>query len=112
MGRYDLASVEPREYLFLCIRTGVPGDSSMQLGPQAKEHIRSRVEPVLQQLDPQLEFIEILVDSARRQLGFVLQKDDRPIVLGMDWLIFVAITEPELKQNLATQLETRGLLRP
>ncbi len=84
----------------------------MQLGPQAKEHIRGRVEPVLQQLDPELELIEILVDSSRQQLGFVLQKDDRPIVLGMDWLTFVASTEPELKQNFATQLESRGLLHP
>ncbi len=87
------------------------GDFALQLGLQAREHIRSRVEPVLRQLDPEIELIEILIDSARQQLGFVLQKDDRPIVLGMDWLTFVAITEPELKQNLASQLEGRGLLR-
>lgn len=83
----------------------------MQLGSQAKEHIRNRVEPVLRQLDPEIELIEILLDSARQQLGFVLQKDDRPIVLGLDWLTFVAITEPELKASLASQLQSRGLLR-
>jgi hypothetical protein len=83
----------------------------MQLGPQAKEHIRKRVEPVLQQLDAELELIEVLIDSGRQELGFVLQKDDRPIVLGIDWLTFVGITEPELKDRLARQLETRGILR-
>ncbi|MBI4462703.1 MAG: hypothetical protein HY653_07350, partial [Acidobacteria bacterium] len=62
----------------------------MELSAERKRSIRRRIEPLLVGLDPELHFIELLLDSNKENLGIVVQKDDQPAVLRLDWLRYVS----------------------
>jgi hypothetical protein len=49
----------------------------------------------------------VFLDSTRQQLAFVMQKRERPIVVGMDWIEFASHRDEELKALLEKGLRER-----
>lgn len=76
----------------------------MALSPERKQNIRNRVEPFLHKLANDLTLVEILLDSTREHLAFVVQVDEQPVILRVDWLLYVRMTDAELAATLAQQL--------
>jgi len=83
---------------------------TMELTPERKRSIRRRLEPMLAEFDPQLKFIEVFLDSSRENLGVVVQKDDRPGLLRLDFVRYISMPDTELRETLAQQLRAKGLL--
>ncbi len=77
------------------------------LTEERRNQILNRVAPLLRQIDPDLHLLEVLLDSTRTQLVFVLQKGEWPVVLGMDWLEYVSHRDPELLTCLEAGLRAR-----
>ena len=92
-----------------CERT-VASLLTVELSSDRKRSIRRRIEPFLAESDPELHLIELLLDSGKQHLGIVVQKDDRPAVLRLDWLRYVSMPDLELKETLAAQLRARKLI--
>lgn len=82
----------------------------MELTPERKQSIRRRLEPLLAGLDPELKFIEVILDSSRENLGVVAQKDDQPVLLRLDFVRYVSMPEAELRATLARQLRAKNIL--
>lgn len=82
----------------------------MELTPERKQSIRRRLEPLLAGLDPELKFIEVILDSSRENLGVVAQKDDQPVMLRLDFVRYVSMPEAELRATLARQLRAKNIL--
>ena len=82
----------------------------MELTPERKQSIRRRLEPLLAGLDPELKFIEVFLDSSRENLGVVAQKEDRPVVLRLDFVRYVSMPEAELRETVARQLRAKNIL--
>ncbi len=82
----------------------------MELTAERKRSIRHRLEPHLAALDPALHFIEVILDSERRNLGVVVQKDDRPAMLRLDFIRYVSMPEHELRATLEEQLRAKKIL--
>ena len=77
----------------------------MALSPERKQNIRHRIEPILQEINPELKLVEILLDSTRQNLAFVVQSGEHPRILRVDYLLYVRMTENELRDSLRQQLE-------
>ena len=82
----------------------------MELTPERKQSIRRRLEPLLAGLDPELKFIEVFLDSSRENLGVVVQKEDQPIILRLDFVRYVSMPEAELLAAIARQLRAKNIL--
>ena len=82
----------------------------MELTPERKRSIRQRLEPMLAGLDPDLKFIEVFLDSTRENLGVVVQKDDQPAVVRIDFVRYVSMPDAELRATLTQQLQAKGIL--
>lgn len=82
----------------------------MELTPERKQSIRRRLEPLLAELDPEIKFIEVILDSSRENLGVVLQKEDRPAMLRLDFVRYVSMPDAELRATLTEQLRTKKIL--
>lgn len=82
----------------------------MELTPERKHSIRRRLEPLLAELDPELRFIEVILDSSRENLGVVVQKEDRPAMLRLDFVRYVSMPDAELRATLTEQLRTKKIL--
>ena len=79
----------------------------MNLSQERKQNIRHRVEPILTELDPQLKLVDILVESTRELLGFVVQRGERPMVLRVEWIQYSGIRTTELRHLLAEQIREK-----
>lgn len=77
------------------------------LGEERRNKILERVRALLHAIDPEVRLHEVLLDSTRQQLAFVMQKGEWPIVIGMNWLDYVSHRDEELKQRLADGLARR-----
>ena len=77
------------------------------LGEDRRNKILQRVELLLREIDPEVRLHEVVLDSTRQQLAFVLQKGEWPIVIGMNWLDYVSHRDEDLKQRLAESLQAR-----
>ncbi|HEV8384972.1 MAG TPA: hypothetical protein VGQ11_08895 [Candidatus Acidoferrales bacterium] len=77
------------------------------LGEDRRKKILQRVGGLLHDIDPEVHLHEVLLDSTRQQLAFVMQKGEWPIVVGMNWLEYVSHRDDELKTRLAESLRTR-----
>jgi hypothetical protein len=77
------------------------------LGEDRQSRIKARVEPLLREIDPEVQLLRVLLDSTRQQLAFILQKGEWPIVIGMNWLDYVSHRDGELKVRLAEALAQR-----
>jgi len=82
----------------------------MELTPERKQSIRRRLEPLLAGLDPELKFIEVFLDSNRENLGVVVQKEDQPAILRLDFVRYVSMPEAELLAAIARQLRAKNIL--
>ena len=82
----------------------------MELTPERKQSIRRRLEPLLAELDPELKFVEVILDSSRENLGVVAQKEDRPVMLRLDFVRYVSMPDAELRATLTQQLQAKGIL--
>jgi hypothetical protein len=82
----------------------------MELTPERKQSIRKRLEPLLAGLDPELKFIEVFLDSSRENLGVVVQKEDQPAILRLDFVRYVSMPEAELHAAVARQLRAKNIL--
>lgn len=82
----------------------------MELTPERKRSIRRRLEPMLAELDPGIHFIEVFLDSRRENLGVVVQKEDHPVMLRLDFVRYVSMPEAELRAALAEQLQKKRIL--
>ncbi len=77
------------------------------LGKERKQKILERVAGLLQQIDPEVCLLDVLLDSTRQQLAFVMQKGEWPVVLGLNWLDYVSHRDGELKSLLEESLKRR-----
>lgn len=77
----------------------------MGLSPERKQNIRNRVEPILRELNAELKLLEILLDSTRQNLAFVVQSGEQPRILRVDYLHYVSMSEAELRDSLRQQWE-------
>ncbi len=77
------------------------------LGEERRQRILDRVSGLLAKIDPEVHLLEVLLDSTRQQLAFVMQKGEWPIVLGMNWLDYVSHGDEELRSRLADGLKKR-----
>jgi len=82
----------------------------MELTPERKHSIRRRLEPLLAGLDPELKFVEVFLDSSRENLGVVVQKEDQPAILRLDFVRYVSMPEAELLAAIARQLRAKNIL--
>jgi len=77
------------------------------LGEERRQTILARVSGLLGGIDPQVRLLDVILDSTRQQLAFVMQKGEWPVVLGMNWLDYVSHRDDELKNLLADGLKKR-----
>ena len=77
------------------------------LGEDRRNKILERVGPLLHDIDPDVRLHEVVLDSTRQQLAFVMQKGEWPIVIGMNWLDYVSHRDEDLKEQLAKSLRAR-----
>lgn len=84
----------------------------MELTPERKRSIRRRLEPLLAELDPEIKFIQVILDSSRENLGVVVQKADRPAMLRLDFIRYVSMPDAELRATVAWQLQAKKVISP
>ena len=77
------------------------------LGEERRQKILERVGGLLAAIDPEVHLLDVVLDSTRQQLAFVMQKGAWPIVLGMNWLDYVSHRDEELRTRLAEGLKKR-----
>lgn len=82
----------------------------MELTPERKRSIRKRLEPFLAALDPEIHFIETFLDSSRENLAVVVQKDDRPALLRLDYIRYISMPDSELRETIVQQLSAKKLI--
>ncbi len=81
----------------------------MELTPERKRSIRRRLEPLLGAIDPEVKFIQVILDSRRENLGVVVQKEDQPVMLRLDFVRYVSMPDAELRDTILQQLQQRGI---
>lgn len=77
------------------------------LRDETRAKILERVRGLLHSLDPDVHLLDVILDSTRQQLAFVMQKGELPLVLGMNWLDYASRRDAELGALLKTGLEER-----
>lgn len=77
------------------------------LGEKRRQQILERVGQLLAGIDPEVHLLEVVLDSTREQLAFVMQKGEWPIVLGMNYLEYVSHRDEELRSRLEEGLKKR-----
>ena len=77
------------------------------LGEERRLKILERVTALLRDVDPEVRLHDVILDSTRQQLTFVMQKGEWPVALGMSWLDYVSHRDPELKAHLQEGLRAR-----
>jgi hypothetical protein len=77
------------------------------IGEDRRRQIMTRVTPLLQAIDPEVQLLEVLLDSTRQQLAFVMQKGEWPVVVGMNWLDYVSHRDEELQARLQEGIAQR-----
>jgi len=79
----------------------------MQLGAERKARIRQRIEPILNEYHPELQFVSVFVDSAREFLGVVAQLGERPLLLKFRWVDFISNPDSLLHEEVSSQLDRK-----
>jgi hypothetical protein len=77
------------------------------LSEDRRTKVLERVGRLIQEVDPAVHLHEVLLDSTRQQLAFVMQKGEWPIVLGMNYLDYVSLRDEELRSRLSSGLQQR-----
>ena len=79
----------------------------MLLGAERRARIRQRVEPILKEYNPDLEFRTVFVESTREYLGLVAQLGERPLLLKFRWVDFISNPDAQLRQEIFAQLRKK-----
>ena len=79
----------------------------MQLGLDRRMRVRNRLDPILKQYDPELQFITVFVDSTREDLGVVAQLGERPLLLKFRWVDFISSPDEVLRDEVVSQLNQK-----
>ena len=79
----------------------------MQLGVERRARIRQRLEPILKDFNPELQFVTVFVDSTREVLGVVVQLIERPLLLKFGWVDFISKPDPLLREEVFSQLKEK-----
>ena len=79
----------------------------MQLGAERRARIRHRLDPILRQYDPELQFVTVFVDSTREDLGIVAQLGERPLLLKFRWVDFISNPDDVLRGDVFSQLKEK-----
>jgi hypothetical protein len=79
----------------------------MQLGAERRARIQQRLDPILKEYDPELEFLTVFVDSARENLGVVAQLQERPLLLKFRWVDFISSPDKALRDDVFSQLNQK-----
>lgn len=77
------------------------------LSEKRRIKVLERVGRLIREVDPAVNLHEVLLDSTRQQLAFVMQKGEWPIVLGMNYLDYVSLRDEELRARLSSGLQQR-----
>jgi len=77
------------------------------LRDETRDKIQARVRGLLHGLDAEAHLLDVILDSTRQQLAFIIQKGELPLVLGMNWLDYVSRRDAELSELLKKGLEER-----
>lgn len=77
------------------------------LSEERRAKILDRIGRLLKEVDGEVHLHEVLLDSTRQQLAFVMQKGEWPIVLGMNYLDYVSFRDDDLKTRIASGLRER-----
>lgn len=77
------------------------------LSEERRTKILDRVGRLLKEVDGDVHLHEVLLDSTRQQLAFVMQKREWPIVLGMNYLDYVSLRDDDLRARLSSGLKER-----
>lgn len=77
------------------------------LSDERRAKVLERVGRLMKEVDPSVHLHEVLLDSTRQQLAFVLQKGEWPLVLGMTYLDYVSLRDDELRSRLTAGLQQR-----
>lgn len=76
----------------------------MVLSAERKGRIRQRIEPLLQEYNPEMIFLSVFVDSTREYLAIVAQLADRPVLLKFRWVDFISTPNDVLRNDVHSQL--------
>ena len=79
----------------------------MLLGAERRVRIRQRLEPILKEYNPELQFAAVFVDSTREYLGVVLQLGERPLLLKFRWVDFISNPDNFLRDEVFAQLHQK-----
>lgn len=77
------------------------------LGEERRKKILQRVAPLIAEIDPEIRLLDVLLDSTRTQLTFVMQKHQWPLLVAMNWLDYVSHRDDELRRRLAEGIQNR-----
>lgn len=77
------------------------------LSEDRRQKVLDRVGRLMKEVDAEARLNEVLLDSTRQQLAFVLQKGEWPIVIGMNYLDYVSLRDDDLKASLAAAFQQR-----
>ncbi len=77
------------------------------LSEERRSKVLERVGRLMREVDPGVHLHEVLLDSTRQQLAFVMQKGEWPIVLGMNYLDYVSLRDDDLRSRLSAGLQER-----
>ncbi len=77
------------------------------LGEERRQRILERVGGLLAGIDAEVHLLDVLLDSTREQLAFIMQKGEWPLVLGMNYLDYVSHRDEELCRRLEAGLNKR-----
>lgn len=79
----------------------------MLLGAERRARIRQRIEPLLKEYNPELEFCAVFVESTREYLGMVAQLGERPVLLKFRWVDFISNPDQFLREEIFSQLRQK-----
>ncbi len=77
------------------------------LSEDRRQKVLDRVGRLMKEVDAEARLNEVLLDSTRQQLAFVLQKGEWPVVIGMNYLDYVSLRDDDLKARLAAAFQQR-----
>ena len=83
----------------------------MVLSAERRARIRQRLEPLLKEYSPELQFVTVFVESTREYLGVVTQLEERPLLLKFRWVDFISNPDPLLRDEVFAQLNEKLALR-
>ena len=76
----------------------------MVLSPERRARVRQRLEPMLQEFNPDLQFVAVFVDSTREYLAVIAQWADRPVLLKFRWVDFISTPDAAVRSEVFAQL--------